>query len=261
MGTFDLGAMLSAPPANPLYVEAIQLHTEIMNNAKTAQENLYQMVLGFKKMRDEKLYVALGYEHFEEYCEKETGMKRRNVYNYISVVENLSAEFVQTSAQIGLNTSKLVLLSRLSEEQRTDIIENADLENATVRELQDKIKELKADKKKLEDDKAQLKGDLEANETRLEELEQQVEDFENRPIEVAVEKVAVERVMEEEPQKEPEVKVQAEPVEPVELLAAYENAKSALDVYLHKCVKYSEFDKMKALIRDCMDELNELSNE
>ncbi|MCD7741016.1 MAG: hypothetical protein LUI06_02270 [Ruminococcus sp.] len=252
MGTFDLGAMLSAPPANPLYAEAIQLHTEIMNNAKTAQENLYQMALGFKKMRDEKLYVALGYQNFEEYCEQKVGFSRRNVYNYISVVENLSKDFVNSSSQIGIK--RLTLLSKLSEEQRTEIIENTDFENTTVKELQEEIKRLKADKE-------QLKADKNANKERLEELEQQVEDFENRPIEVAVEKVAVERVTEEEPQNEPDVKVQVEPVEPVELLAAYENAKNALDAYLHKCVKYSEFDKMKALIRDCMDELNELSNE
>ncbi len=223
MGTFDLGAMLSAPPANPLYAEAIQLHTEIMNNAKTAQENLYQMALGFKKMRDEKLYVALGYQNFEEYCEQKVGFSRRNVYNYISVVENLSKDFVNSSSQIGIK--RLTLLSKLSEEQRTEIIENTDFENTTVKELQEEIKRLKADKE-------QLKADKNANKERL-----------------------------EEPQNEPEVKAQAEPVEPVELLAAYENAKNALDAYLHKCVKYSKFDKMKALIQDCMDELNELSDE
>ncbi|MCD8095134.1 MAG: hypothetical protein LUE12_03275 [Ruminococcus sp.] len=177
MGAFDLGAMLSTLPANPEYVQAAKLHAEIMNCAKTAAENIYQMGIGFKRMRDEKLYVALGYNTFEAYCEKETGMKRRNVYNYISVADNLSSEFVQTSAQIGLNSSKLVLLSRLSEVERDEIIENTDLENTTVKELQNKINQLKADKKKLEEDKAELKCDVEANEDRIDELTNQLNEL------------------------------------------------------------------------------------
>lgn len=144
MAKFDISTMLAAPTAvmPEQYTQAAQLHAEIINCAKTAQENLYQMAMGFKKMRDEKLYQALGYDTFEDYCEKETGMKRSNVYNYISVVEKLPMEFVQSIGQIGI--AKLQLLTALDETERGEIIETTDLENTTVRKLKEKIKALES---------------------------------------------------------------------------------------------------------------------
>lgn len=146
MAKFDINAMLGAPTAvmPEQYTQAAQLHAEIINCARTAQENLYQMAMGFKKMRDEKLYIALGYDNFGDYCENETGMKRRNVYTYISVIENLPQEFVQSTAQIG--KEKLYLLSTISDTEREEIVENTDLESTTVKELKEKIKELESKK-------------------------------------------------------------------------------------------------------------------
>ena len=67
------------------YAEAVQLNAQIMTSAKAAQQNLYDMAMGFKKMRDDKLYKELGYDNFGDYCEGETGMKRQSVYEYISI--------------------------------------------------------------------------------------------------------------------------------------------------------------------------------
>ena len=123
------------------YAEAVQLNAQIMTSAKAAQQNLYDMAMGLKKMRDDKLYKELGYDNFGDYCESETGMKRRSVYGYISVVENLPSDFVHSSAQIGVK--KLSLLATLNEEHRTEIIENTDLESTTVKELREQIEQLK----------------------------------------------------------------------------------------------------------------------
>ena len=120
------------------YTEAVRVNAEIIAGAGMAQQGLYQMAQGFKKMRDGRLYKALGYKTFEEYCEKETGFKRRQVYNYISVAEKLSDEFVHSSAQIGVK--KLSMLATLSEEQREEI--GTDLESVTVKELKARIDEL-----------------------------------------------------------------------------------------------------------------------
>ena len=125
---------------SPQYAEAVRCHSDIIAGAELAQQGLYQMAAGFKRMRDEKLYKALGYSSFEGYCEKETGLKRRQVYNYISIVERLPAEFVQSTAQIG--SEKLKLLSTLTEEQRAEIADDTDLESTTVKQLRERIDEL-----------------------------------------------------------------------------------------------------------------------
>lgn len=125
------------------YAEAVTCHTAILSGIQLASQGLYQMAQGFKRMRDGKLYKELGYKSFEEYCEAETGIKRRQVYNYIAIAEKLPAEFVQSTAQIG--SEKLRLLTTLTDDQREEIAENTDLEQTSVKELQRKIKELTTD--------------------------------------------------------------------------------------------------------------------
>lgn len=191
---------IKTPPADTAsavtskYTEAYNLNVRICINAQMAQQNLYEMCKGLKEMRDSKLYKELGYSTFEDYCEQETGFKRANVYNYITVVENLPKEFVQTSRQIGV--SKLLLLTKLSEEERTEIAEKNDLETTSVRELERQIKELK-----IKADKADMLSgrldDMNENcnriskqrdeaELRIRHLETEIKELESRPIEVAV---------------------------------------------------------------------------
>ena len=120
------------------YTEAVRVNAEIIAGAGMAQQGLYQMAQGFRKMRDGRLYKALGYKTFEEYCEKETGIKKSQVYNYIAIVEKLPAEIVHSGGQIGVK--KLSMLATLSEEQREEI--GTDLESVTVKELKARIDEL-----------------------------------------------------------------------------------------------------------------------
>ena len=178
---------------NPNYKTAVETDTQIKQSALNAQQNLYDMAMGFKKMRDEKLYTALGYENFGEYCEKGTGFKRAQVYNYISVVENLPEDFVYSSRQIGIK--KLTLLTQLSDEERTQITENTDLESTTVKELKAQIDSVKKqnDILKNERDRA-LKSNEDAShqvfmadkkvlemKNKVSELEKQLKD---KPIEI-----------------------------------------------------------------------------
>lgn len=152
------------------YTEAMTCHTAILSGIQLASQGLYQMAQGFKRMRDEKLYKELGYKSFEEYCEAETGIKRRQVYNYIAIVEKLPADFVQSTAQIG--SEKLKLLAALDDDQREEIAENTDLEQTSVKELQRKIKELTTDVEDLtiENDRLEKENQsLTFNNTNLEE--------------------------------------------------------------------------------------------
>ena len=125
---------------SPQYAEAVRCHSDIIAGAELAQQGLYQMAAGFRKMRDEKLYKALGYSSFEGYCEKETGLVRSAVYRYIAIAEKLPEDFVLSRGQIGVK--KLELLSTLTEEQRAEIADDTDLESTTVRQLRERIDEL-----------------------------------------------------------------------------------------------------------------------
>ena len=122
------------------YTKAEKLSQHIKTHAELMQENLYEVCKGLKEMRDNKLYKELGYQNFEEYCEKEVGIKRRQAYNYISVAENLPEDFVQSTAQIG--REKLFLLAKLDEPQREEIQQDTDLNKISVKSLKEKIKTL-----------------------------------------------------------------------------------------------------------------------
>ncbi|MBQ5824813.1 MAG: hypothetical protein IIW48_08405 [Clostridia bacterium] len=97
-------------------------------------------------MRDDKLYKELGYQNFEEYCEQEVGMKRRNAYNYISIIEK--TENVQSIAHFGM--TKLSLLASLSEPEQEEIQDRVGLEDISVRKLKEEIARLKKEKSSTE---------------------------------------------------------------------------------------------------------------
>lgn len=174
------------------YIKAAELDRRIKTSAQLAQQSLYDMCMGFKEMRDNRLYKQLGYSDFGEYCEQEIGFKRSNVYNYIAVVENLPREFVQTSGQIG--ASKLLLLTKLSDKERTELAENIDLESTTVKELKAKIDILQNERDRAVESNAEAshrvfmadKKVLEMK-NKVTQLENEIKELESRPIEVAVE--------------------------------------------------------------------------
>lgn len=171
------------------YIKAVELDRRIRTSAQLAQQSLYDMCMGFKEMRDSRLYKELGYSDFGEYCEQETGFKRTNVYNYISVAENLPEDFVHSSGQIGIK--KLTLLSTLSDEQRETITETTDIENTTVKELKAKIDSVKKQNDALHEEMRYREEEHETKsqkfKDRIAELEAEIKDLESRPIEVAVE--------------------------------------------------------------------------
>lgn len=171
------------------YIKAAELDRRIKTSAQLAQQSLYDMCMGFKEMRDSRLYKELGYSDFGDYCEKETGFKRTNVYNYISVAENLPEDFVHSSGQIGIK--KLTLLSTLSDEQRETITETTDIENTTVKELKAKIDSVKKQNDALHEEMRYREEEHETKsqkfKDRIAELEAEIKDLESHPIEVAVE--------------------------------------------------------------------------
>lgn len=144
------------------YTRAVALTRSIIANAQAAQQSLYEVCKGLKEMRDGKLYKELGYANFEDYTENEVGIKRRQAHNYIMIAENLSAENVQSIAQIG--STKLTMLAMLDEPTREAVQETVDVESVTVKELKAQIAKLETDK----DAKTkQFQAALDAKETQL----------------------------------------------------------------------------------------------
>lgn len=188
------------------YSRAVSLHRRICANAQAAQESLFEVCKGLKEMRDSKLYKELNYSEFNDYCKSELGMTDRTAYKYISIAENLSENLVKSTSLIG--TEKLYLLAKLDEPERAEIIQNTDLESASVKELKNKISDLKKANDRLLEKASQaeknaedsrkkeseawgkisvLKTDSEMQIRKISQLEKQIQELENNPKQVAVE--------------------------------------------------------------------------
>lgn len=215
---------MKAPPADAMtavtnkYTEAYNLNVRICVNAQMAQQNLYEVCKGLKEMRDGKLYKELGYQNFEDYTENEIGIKRRQAYSFIKIIEAYG-ENVQSITHFG--TTKLAILATLDESQREEIQQTVDLESASVRELKAKIDDLKKANDRLMQKKfdaeenarksqekeseawgkvsilrtdtemqkqkiSQLESEIKSKNDSISILEEQVQELESRPVEVAV---------------------------------------------------------------------------
>lgn len=185
--------------------QAIELHQKIIVSANLAQQNIWDMCNGLKTMRDNKLYKELGYQNFEDYCETEVGFSRMQAHKYISIIENINTQNVNSSLHLGV--TKLALLATISEPEQAEIAEKLDLESTTVKQLKAEIEKLKVEKSNLNDEKENLQNSnnylktdfkevcqnkaevdrlLTKEQNRNSELEAKIKELESRPIEVAV---------------------------------------------------------------------------
>lgn len=119
------------------YSRAIALTRSIIANGQAAQQSLWEMCKGLAEMRDAKLYKEIGYGTFEDYCEQEIGITRRQGQKYAAIAA-LDGKSTSDFERIGVE--KLYLLTKIDEEQREQI---TDVESVTVRELKAQIDALK----------------------------------------------------------------------------------------------------------------------
>ena len=149
--------------------QAFELHYRIISSADTAQSALWDMCKNLKEMRDSKLYKALGYKNFEDYCENEVGFSREQGRKYISIIENISLENANTSWHLGV--SKLYLLSTISKSEQQEISEKVNLEETTVKQLKAEINKLKNEQKSYEQLVEEINADKLKAEKRADEAE------------------------------------------------------------------------------------------
>lgn len=122
------------------YETAIKLNTKIRANAEVAAAALYEVCRDLKTMRDEKLYISLGYEDFGSYCEEMAGIKARWAYDHIKTLEQLGKDVLQSNASAGI--TKLELLTHVPALERQDFLEENSISELSVSELKKRIEEL-----------------------------------------------------------------------------------------------------------------------
>lgn len=126
------------PDGTKEQAQAVSLHYEIMSAAQSAVSSLLMLGRKLKEMRDTRGYEHLGFETFAQYTEQAAGIRQRQAYNYISVVERVPARLVEENAAAGV--TKLALLARLGPADQQEVAEH-DLANITVSELKQLIEE------------------------------------------------------------------------------------------------------------------------
>lgn len=120
---------------------AEQVHNRICDNFAIVERTLYEICVDLKSIRDNKHYKTLGYNTFEDYCLENFNIKRSQACKYIAIATNLSSEFVYSNKQIGVNG--LYCLSRLTDEERSELIQTTDIEHTPVKQLEQKSREIK----------------------------------------------------------------------------------------------------------------------
>lgn len=119
------------------YSRAVALTRSIIANAQAAQQSMWEVCKGLNEMKERKLYKEIGYSTFEDYCEQEIGITRRQGQKYAAVA-SLDGKSTSDFEKIGIE--KLYLLTKIDDEQREQI---TDVESVTVRELKAQIDALK----------------------------------------------------------------------------------------------------------------------
>lgn len=155
---------------------AAQLTQRIMANGSIAANSMIEMGRDLKTVRDERLFTEMGYENFEEYCEKKIGIGKRHGYNFIQIYEKFGEEKLGQLQQLGI--TKLLEIAKLDDEDADDLMQNNDVNALSVRELSAKVDEYR---NKFEQLTLQLEEEKSKNaesdslESQVEELRKQLE--------------------------------------------------------------------------------------
>lgn len=242
----------------------VTTHRRIISCGNAAGRAFIDLARELKRMRDGKLYAAAGFADFGEYVEQAVGLKQRQAYNYIKVAERFTDEYLEE--RTGYGVTKLALLASISETEREGVEESMDVEGATTRELQERIRALEeereeqqkqlslfeAAKEKAEQDAASVQAAADKSNAEIEKmrkrvlklgeektaLEQQVRDLKNLPPEV-----------QEVENPETAARLKAAEQARDEAVAAYESARKQLEIVSDESmmrfkVKFEDFQNI-----------------
>lgn len=155
---------------------AAKLTQQIIANGKIAASSMIEMGRDLKMVRDERLFTELGFESFEEYCEKKCGIGKRHGYNFIQIYEKFGEEKLRQLQQLGI--TKLLEIAKLDDEDAEDLMQHNDVNSLSVRELSAKVEEYRNKYEQLtmllEEEKSKT-AESASLESQVEELKKQLE--------------------------------------------------------------------------------------
>ena len=157
-------------------IRAAKLTQQIIANGKIAASSMIEMGRDLKTVRDERLFTELGFESFEEYCEKKCGIGKRHGYNFIQIYEKFGEEKLRQLQQLGI--TKLLEIAKLDDEDAEDLMQHNDVNSLSVRELSAKVEEYRNKYEQLtmllEEEKSKS-AESASLESQVEELKKQLE--------------------------------------------------------------------------------------
>lgn len=151
--------------------QAVSLHYDIMATAQAAADSLLDLGRKLKQMRDTGGYKHLGFESFGAYTEQAVGIRQRQAYNYITVVEKVPARLVEENSAAGV--TKLALLGKLGPADQEEVA-GQDLAHITVAELQKLIEEKNGLSQQLSMLQEEPAAEAESREVDLEAIREEV---------------------------------------------------------------------------------------
>lgn len=133
---------------------AHECHERVMKAARLAVESFIDYAGELKKIRDNRYYIELGFESFDQYTKQYFEISDGQASKYITVLDNkerLPEEFFSPGRKIEI--SKLYLLTTLDDEERNKFLkDHEDIDRLSKSEMEAEIKELKEKNKKLEEE-------------------------------------------------------------------------------------------------------------
>lgn len=232
-------------------VKAKETHEKAVGYFKVSEQYGYKFIMEVKKIRDDRYYKELGFNTFEEYCQKVWGFERSWVYKKIQAASKLSeTDFVDFNQQFG--QQKTFLLATMEDEQRKQATEKGiptedgykSIDEATQKEMADyrrNAEEAEQRAIKAEQAKQQAESQAETERKERERLERENEELANRKPEVIThtEEVVPEHVSAELEQLERVVESQR---------IAFDEAKRELESYrLRDANSYDEEEARKEI--------------
>lgn len=136
---------------------AVRLNNRIRANNALAAQCILEIAKDLKTMNAERLYTEVGCGSFGEYCET-LGMRERHGYNFISLLDRFGEEQLGALQKYGV--TKLIEMSKLDDEDLTDLIGSGTVEDMTVKELKEKIREYERQTEQLTLDLDSAENDL-----------------------------------------------------------------------------------------------------
>jgi len=73
--------------------EALQVHGQI-------EGAFWQLATALARIKNEKLYLALGFDSFRGYCESTLPFKVRNAYNYALIGEKIGLRLLESGSSV-----------------------------------------------------------------------------------------------------------------------------------------------------------------